>query len=163
MTIEEIIDRLGFVANAIDGDKGKPLLCGVFDAEALRAAIGKLRTHPEAQPNEPPAGFARQFVGQWVTATDKALSLVKAERQRQDQLWGDQRECDLNQWPRILGEEFGELCEALNETIDQKIRHPEKGGYENVLREATHVAAVAVEIIEAMQARISKEEAVGDG
>lgn len=53
MSIEEIISRLEFVACAIDGKKGAKVLCGALDAKALRSAVTLLRTHPDAQPNEP--------------------------------------------------------------------------------------------------------------
>lgn len=83
-----------------------------------------------------------------------ALALVKAERQRQDALWGDQSENHPFEWLGILGEEYGELCEAVNETYFQNPTHPERGGYEKIIREATQVAAVAVAIVEAINARL---------
>ena len=89
--------------------------------------------------------------------TESALALVKAERKRQDSLWGDQSETHLYEWLGILGEEYGELCEAVNETCFQNATHPEKGGFESVLREAVQVAAVAVEIIEAMNKKFQIE------
>lgn len=82
--------------------------------------------------------------------TESALALVRAERSRQDSLWGDQSGNSLFQWMSILGEEYGELCEAVNETYFNKVTHPERGGEDSVIREAVHVAAVAVEIIEAV-------------
>lgn len=89
--------------------------------------------------------------------TEIALALVNAERQRQDALWGDQSENHPFEWMSILGEEYGELCEAVNETYFQSATHPEKGGYEKIIREATQVAAVAVAIVEAMNARLQTE------
>jgi hypothetical protein len=49
----------------------------------------------------------------------------------------------------ILGEEYGELCEAVNETCYRNAKRPERGGRENIIKEAVHVAAVAVAIVEA--------------
>ena len=86
--------------------------------------------------------------------TEAALALVKAERRRQSSRWGDQNGTGLYEWLGILGEEFGELCEAINETCFENPSRPEKGGFENILREAVHVAAVAVEIIEAMDGKL---------
>lgn len=89
--------------------------------------------------------------------TEIALALVKAERRRQDALWGDQSENHPFEWLGILGEEFGELCEAVNETCFQNPAHPERGGYEKIIKEAIQVAAVAVAIVEAMNARLQAE------
>ena len=80
--------------------------------------------------------------------TTKALALVAAERERQFVLYGDQSGRALTDWPCILGEEYGELCEAIVESALLNARHPERGGRENVIKEAVHVAAVAVQLIE---------------
>ena len=79
-----------------------------------------------------------------------AIELVVAERHRQIEKWGDQSGNHPFEWMSILGEEFGELCEAVNETCFQT-QHvkPELGGTNAILREAVQVAAVAVSIIEA--------------
>jgi len=82
--------------------------------------------------------------------TESALDLVREERTRQDSLWGDQSGNHLFEWVSILGEEYGELCEAVNETCSRAVRHPDRGGPEAVIKEAVHVAAVAVAIIEAV-------------
>lgn len=88
--------------------------------------------------------------------TERAIALLKAERQRQDELWGDQSENHPFEWLGILGEEYGELCEAVNETYFQNASHPERGGYEKIIREATQVAAVAVAIVEAMNKKLQQ-------
>lgn len=85
--------------------------------------------------------------------TENALDLVMAERQRQDSLWGDQSGNHPFEWISILGEEYGELCEAINETFFKNGTHPERGGPEKIIKEATQVAAVAVAIIETMLQR----------
>ncbi len=87
-----------------------------------------------------------------------ALDLAMAERKRQDSLWGDQSGNSPFEWVSILGEEYGELCEAVNETYSGKARHPERGGPETIIKEAVHVAAVAVEIIEAAIQAEHREE-----
>lgn len=96
------------------------------------------------------SGRGQNVLEMMVERTEIALALVKAERQRQDTLWGDQSENHSFEWLSILGEEYGELCEAVNETYFQNPAHPERGGYEKIIREATQVAAVAVAIVETM-------------
>ena len=79
-----------------------------------------------------------------------ALELISAERNRQDAIWGEQNH-EPQYWVGILGEEFGEYCQAVNETVfDNGPEAREKGGYENMLKELVHVAAVAVSAIEAL-------------
>ena len=46
----------------------------------------------------------------------EALNLVNNERNRQDTKWGEQNH-PPQFWTGILGEEFGEYCEAVNETV----------------------------------------------
>ena len=45
--------------------------------------------------------------------TSSALEAVRAERKRQDALWGDQSGNSLFEWMSILGEEYGEPKEFL--------------------------------------------------
>lgn len=78
-----------------------------------------------------------------------SINLVVAERERQIDLWGDQSGKHPYEWMAILGEEYGELCEAVNETCFQNPKHPERGGKPNIVKEAVHVAAVAIAIAEA--------------
>lgn len=92
-----------------------------------------------------------------VERTENAITLVKAERQRQDSLWGDQSNNHPFEWISILGEEYGELCEAINETYFKNGTHPERGGYEKIIMEATHVAAVAVALIESIKKRSNND------
>jgi len=82
--------------------------------------------------------------------TTKALALVSAERKRQFALYGDQSNRSPYEFLAILGEEYGELCEAVTETY-MSGRHPERGGKENIIKEAVHVAAVAVQLIEVLK------------
>ena len=57
-------------------------------------------------------------------------------------------------WPAILGEEFGEFCEAVTETCAENGRHPERGGICNIYKEACQIAAVAVQVMEILLQRI---------
>lgn len=85
------------------------------------------------------------------------LQSVIAERQRQGEKWG-QQDHDPTVWMGILGEEFGELCQAVNEThFNNGPEEREKGGYENMRSEAVQVAAVAVSFIEALDRRYGRE------
>lgn len=129
MTIEEAIEALS--------------LLKIFDApslnEAVKMAVAALRAQADTPPNDP--------------LTRRALDMVRAERERQYTLWGSQNGRSLFEWMSILGEEYGELCEAVNETLLESASHPDRGGLENVVKEATQVAAVAVQIIEAAYRR----------
>jgi len=85
-----------------------------------------------------------------MSKTEKAMALVAAERKRQDEKWGDQSGNAPFEWMSILGEEFGELCEAVNETCFHTAHtKTERGGTLAIRKEAMQVAAVAVAIIEA--------------
>lgn len=82
--------------------------------------------------------------------TSRALELIQAERIRQLEKWGDQSSTHPFEWMSILGEEYGELCEAVNETFFRNGAHPNRGGYDKIIKEAVQVAAVAVALIEPM-------------
>ena len=77
----------------------------------------------------------------------EAFEKVISERITQIAKWGDESRNYPFEWMSILGEEFGELCEAVNETYFRNGTHPERGGNENIIREATQIAAVAITII----------------
>ena len=78
-----------------------------------------------------------------------AVNLVNDERNRQDAKWGIQNHAQ-SQWVGILGEEFGEYCQAVNETYLNNATKKHEGGYDNLLKELTHVAAVAVGAMESL-------------
>lgn len=77
-----------------------------------------------------------------------AIEKVISERISQIERWGESSYNHPFEWMSILREEFGELCEAVNETCFMNGKHPERGGDENIIREATQIAAVAIAIIE---------------
>lgn len=86
------------------------------------------------------------------------LQSVIAERQRQDAKWGQQNHEPIY-WLGILGEEFGELCEAINETVfDNGPEARLKGGYDNMRAEAVQLAAVAVAFVEMLDRRYGTEK-----
>lgn len=78
-----------------------------------------------------------------------AIRLVNFERNRQECLWGEQNHSP-EKWTSILGEEFGEYCQAVNETIFDNADKKHMGGYDNMMTELTHVAAVAVGAMESL-------------
>lgn len=86
-----------------------------------------------------------------------AFELINTERNRQDAKWGEQNH-PPQFWTGILGEEYGEYCQAVNETVfNNGPRERLKGGYDNMIRELTHVAAVAVGAMEClMRERVPK-------
>jgi NTP pyrophosphatase (non-canonical NTP hydrolase) len=72
--------------------------------------------------------------------TNNVLWEVAAERERQDQKWGPGRIRPIETWNLVLGEEVGEVAKALLENE----------GPAAVRKELIQVAAVAVEIVEAI-------------
>lgn len=89
----------------------------------------------------------------------RAVELVVAERCRQTDKWGDESGNHPFEWMSILGEEFGELCEAVNETCFRSAHiKPERGGLSAILREAVQVAAVATAIAEAALWQMARDE-----
>lgn len=78
----------------------------------------------------------------------KVIEAVLLERKRQDAIWGEQNH-PPHYWTGILGEEYGELCEAINETVFDN--GSDRGGYENMRAEAIHVAAVAIGFLECLE------------
>jgi len=80
----------------------------------------------------------------------EAMILVDNERNRENAKWGEQNH-PPQFWVGILGEEFGEYCQAVNETVfDNGESERAKGGTDNIILELTHVAAVAVSHIECL-------------
>ena len=84
---------------------------------------------------------------------------ILKERDRQDSKWGEQNHFP-EKWSGILGEEFGELCQAINETVFDN--GSDKGGYENMKTEAIHVAAVAVGFLECLERNKNKWKLVNN-
>jgi hypothetical protein len=77
-----------------------------------------------------------------------ALLDVINEREAQDKKWGVQNH-EWHWWLAILGEEYGELAQAVLEThFDTNPEHLTKGGIKNIRAEAVQVCAVALAMIE---------------
>ncbi len=75
--------------------------------------------------------------------------MIDAERLRQQSLWGEQNH-EPQFWIGILGEEYGEYCQAVNETVLSNATQPDKGGIDNMLKELSHIAAVAIGAMECL-------------
>lgn len=89
-------------------------------------------------------------------ATKRAdtYQLIEAECQRNDQRWGADRTQDWGLWSLILGEEVGELQQAMLEDAMGTRPATLRGmDLRHIIAEATQVAAVAVEIIRDAQRR----------
>lgn len=78
------------------------------------------------------------------------FQMISAERDRQNKIWGVSTYRSIFEGMCCLGEEYGELCEALNETFDHSNKRPELGGKDNIIKEACQVAAVCVKLIEGL-------------
>lgn len=90
------------------------------------------------------------------TYMSEAVKTVLGERKRQIEKVGDESDNHPFEWMSILGEEYGELCEAVNETFFQNAEKPERGGYDKIIKEASHTAAVAVAIIESAMKHLNE-------
>lgn len=77
--------------------------------------------------------------------TKPVMDDVWMERVRQNKKWGIQRH-DLGVWLAILGEEYGEVCQAVQKHVGL-ISYKETDA-DNLYEELIHVAAVAVAIAE---------------
>jgi NTP pyrophosphatase (non-canonical NTP hydrolase) len=88
-----------------------------------------------------------------------ALKDILEERERQDELWGEQNHHPVV-WLSILMEEVGELAQEINEY--KLFDNPNKSNFTfNTLRdEAIQVAAVAIAMVECLDR--NKEEELGN-
>ncbi len=82
------------------------------------------------------------------TIQDELVREIIVERSNQDAKWGEQNHFP-HYWVGIMGEEFGELCQAVNESVFDN--GTDKGGYENLKTEAVQVAAVALAFLECLE------------
>lgn len=73
------------------------------------------------------------------TTLDSIIDLIRTERTRQNETHGPR--LDKHDIPRVLGEEFGEVCAAINDGEEDW----------RVVAELVQVAAVAVKAIQSLQ------------
>lgn len=78
--------------------------------------------------------------------TSSVLQAVYVERRSQDQQWG-QQDHDHGTWAMILGEEFGEACQA---TLSIRFADDKPLDKSDLRSELIQVAAVAVAWVEAI-------------
>jgi len=95
--------------------------------------------HAQEEIKTPEACIQRESMPAW-------FDEIRAERRRQDAKWGEQNHDD-HKWNTILCEEKGEVSKAI-------LEHDDPG----VLKELSHVAAVAVAWIEAIGRRATREK-----
>jgi len=79
------------------------------------------------------------------------LQDINKERARQDTKWGFPQKNNLAEWGIILGEEVGEVMQAMNEV---SFRNEDQT---HLLEELIQVAAVAVSIIEHLTMEVLNE------
>ena len=70
---------------------------------------------------------------------DKIIKFIIAERNRQDEKWGEQNH-DVYKWLAILGEEVGEANKAALEN-----------DYSELMQELIQIGAVTVAMIESLE------------
>ena len=73
---------------------------------------------------------------------------ISDELDRQDQMWGENHTNEYPVWMTILGEEFGECCQALLKMRQMERDFPkfvpDRNGLKCLRRELVQVAAVAI-------------------
>lgn len=80
-----------------------------------------------------------------MTNREKIMRAVHNERDRQEELWGEQ-DHHPERWLSILGEEFGEVCKAVGENEPEEYR-----------TELIQVAAVAVSMVECYDRKVKND------
>lgn len=92
----------------------------------------------------------------YVPEQEKIINKVLEERKRQDAKWGEQNHI-APVWGMIIGEEYGEMCKAINEFGFNPT--PEKE--QDIYTEAIHTMASCMAMIECIE-RQRKQEGVED-
>ncbi|AJH02585.1 MULTISPECIES: nucleoside triphosphate pyrophosphohydrolase family protein [Bacillus cereus group] len=94
-----------------------------------------------------------------VTENEKLMDSVNEEvyqeRLRQNEKWGIQRH-PIGTWLSILGEEFGEVCQAAQSELG--LASVKDTDADNLYMECIHVAAVASAIAEQIKEQHSLKE-----
>lgn len=76
---------------------------------------------------------------------ENVFNLIKAERQRQDQLYGLQEDRTILEWHAILAEEMGEVSKEVNEIFFKN------KDMDNYVKELIQLASVAVHMLESLE------------
>ena len=129
--------------------------CIVSVAYFLAAGAAGLREKLKGYENADPAsggGSARDTQENRKMSLGHYLEEIKKERIRQDEKLGKDNHHPTT-WMSIIGEEFGELCKAVNElTFDSR---PILETIDDIRNEAIQVAACCIALLECMD-RIKK-------
>lgn len=70
--------------------------------------------------------------------------------QKQKEQWGDEKHLLPHQWLGLIGEEIGEMTEAVNETYLSNRTKEHLGGIEHIQEEAIQAMALIVRFIESI-------------
>ncbi|MBD5549493.1 MAG: hypothetical protein HDQ97_19295 [Lachnospiraceae bacterium] len=81
----------------------------------------------------------------------KIINMVLEERKRQDTKWGEQNHT-APVWGMIIGEEYGEMCKAINEFGF----NPTPDTEEQIYTEAIHTMASCMAMLECIERNRSK-------
>lgn len=76
----------------------------------------------------------------------KIIDDVIAERKRQDEKWGEQNHF-AERWATIIGEEYGEMCKAINEFSF----NPTPETAQDIYTEAIQTMASCMAMLECME------------
>lgn len=76
----------------------------------------------------------------------KIIDDVIAERKRQDEKWGEQNHF-AERWATIIGEEYGEMCKAINEFSFNPTPETEQ----DIYTEAIQTMASCMAMLECME------------
>ena len=79
---------------------------------------------------------------------NRIIQKIIEERKKQDEKWGEQNHHPLL-WFSIIGEEFGEMCQAFNDYTLSTTQDYNK--LEDMIQEAVQVAACCVAMIECIE------------
>lgn len=80
------------------------------------------------------------------TAKSKIVDDMISERSRQDEKFGEQNH-DYSVWSTIIGEEYGEMCQAIN---DFRL-NPTPDTEQNIYTESIQTMATCMAMLECME------------
>lgn len=87
-----------------------------------------------------------ELPGAYTVEQEKIINKVLEERKRQDTKWGEQNHA-APIWGTIIGEEYGEMCQAINEFLFNPT--PDTG--EQICVEAIHTMASCMAMLECIE------------